>query len=201
MPKVFGEFCDVLPYIQDSLEIIFNPGEHTVRQRSSTNRLSAQFIADYCSACLPIEQQTPNSDRRIKETKGVISYVANELLENAIKFSDLKSKYKVRFGIYFLKDSSESDSEITVVLYATNSLSPEAEEKLQAFLAKLLACDPEELYISQVEKSLEEENSESSGLGFLTMINDYSAKLGWKFETVSLEPQIITVTTIAQIKV
>ncbi|MGK7896184.1 MAG: ATP-binding protein, partial [Xenococcus sp. (in: cyanobacteria)] len=80
-------------------------------------------------------------------------------------------------------------------------LSSEAKEKFQAFLTRLLACDPEELYITQVEQSLEEENSQASGLGFLTMINDYSAKLGWKFETVSVEPQILTVTTMVQVKI
>ena len=201
MPKVFGEFFDILPYVRDSLEINFTPTTHPVRQRWSTNRLSAQFIADYFSAFLPIDDNQPDSDRRLREARGSVSYIANELLENAMKFNHSESKMKVKFAIYFLEKMPEEDSGITVVLMATNSLSPIAQEKFQAFLVKLFAGDPEILYITQVEKSLSEENSQSSGLGFLTMINDYSAKLGWKFETVSVEPQVLTVTTMVQIKV
>lgn len=201
MPKVFGEFFDVLPYVRDSLEIIFTPTVHPVRQRWSTNRLSAQFIADYFSAFLPIEESEPDSDRRMKEAKGAVSYVANELLENAMKFNYLESELKVEFAIYFLENRSEKDSDLTVVLHVTNSLSPVAQEKFQAFLIELFAGDPEVFYITQVERSLSEENAQSSGLGFLTMINDYSAKLGWKFEKVSVEPEIFKVTTMVQIKV
>ena len=78
---------------------------------------------------------------------------------------------------------------------------PEKVAKFQAFLAELLAADPEKLYVTQVEKSMEEEHFEASGLGFLTMINDYSAKLGWKFQNLSTEPPIQTVTTMAQVTV
>ncbi len=201
MPKVFGEFCDILPEGGKSLEIAFSATAHLAKQEWSAIRLSAQFIADYGSALLPRDENNPDRDRRIKETQGSVRYLANELLENAMKFKAIESKLPVKLGIYLLEERSGEDSEITVMLYVTNSLTLEVAEKFQAFIVKLLACDPEELYIRQVEQSLEQENSQASGLGFLTMINDYSAKLGWKFETVSIEPQIQTVTTIVQIKV
>ena len=56
------------------------------------------------------------------------------------------------------------------------------------------------LYIEQIEKNAMT-NDDCSGLGFLTMINDYSAKLGWKFDTIknnNSEP-VLTVTTMVQI--
>lgn len=118
-----------------------------------------------------------------------------------MKFNDQNSNFKVKFGISFLENKLPSNAEVTAVIYATNNITPEREEKFQAFLGKLLTCDPEELYLSQVEKSLEEEHSELSRLGFLTMINDYSAKLGWKFEHLNMGSQTITVTTMAQILV
>ncbi len=201
MQKVFGDYIEEFPLELDSLEIIFTPTTHSIRKRWSNNRLSAQFVADYCSVFLPVDDDDPDGDRRIKESKGAITYIANELLENAMKFNDIESKFKVKFCIYFLENRSVKNAEVTAVLYATNSVTPEGVEKFQAFLAELLASDPEELYISQVEKSMEEEHSEASGLGFLTMINDYSAKLGWKFEPLSAEPQIYTVTTMAQVTV
>lgn len=199
MNKTFGDYIEEFSPELDSLEMSFTPNTRSIRQRWTNNRLSAQFVGDYFSAFLPTNEDD-NGDRRIKESKAAVSYVANELLENAMKFSDRKNNFKVRFGVYFLDDHLQPNSDITAVLYVTNSVTPQNAEKFQAFLAQLLACDPEELYITQVENSLEEE-SEASGLGFLTMINDYSAKLGWKFATINAESPILTVTSMAQIKV
>ncbi len=196
MQKVFGDYIEEFPPELDSLEITFTPTARSIKQRWSNNRLSAQFVADYFSAFLPVDENDTDSDRRIKESKSVVSYVANELLENAMKFSDEGSNFKVKFGIYFIENE-----EITVVIYTINSIAPEKVAKFQAFLAELLAADSEKLYVTQVERSMEEEHSEASGLGFLTMINDYSAKLGWKFQNLSTEPPIQTVTTMAQVTV
>jgi len=85
---------------------------------------------------------------------------------------------------------------MTAALFATNSVGIKELDKLQEFIKKLLSSNPEELYIHQIEKSAEDENSQASGLGFLTMINDYSAKLGWKFEKIQEEPRVIIVTTM-----
>ncbi|MDJ0712709.1 MAG: DUF6272 family protein [Prochloraceae cyanobacterium] len=200
MQKVFGDYIEEFPPELDSLEMIFSPTAHSIRKRWSNNRLSAQFIADYCSTFLPVDDDNPDGDRRIKESKGSITYIANELLENAMKFNDRESKFKVKFCIYFIEDIELENGSVTVVLFVTNTVNPQGIDKFQAFLTQLLASDPEELYVTQVEKSLEED-SEASGLGFLTMINDYSAKLGWKFEPLSTEPQIHTVTTMAQLTV
>ena len=200
MEKIFGDYIEEFDPELDSLELTFTPNTRSIRQRWSNNRLSAQFVGDYFSAFLPTNEDDNQSERRIKESKSAVSYVANELLENAMKFSDRASKFKVRFGVYFLEDFSQQNGEVTAVLYATNSTTAENADKFQTFLTELLAADPEEFYVSQVEKSLEED-SNASGLGFLTMINDYSAKLGWKFATINTEPQILTVTSMAQITV
>nr|WP_245912130.1 hypothetical protein [Calothrix elsteri] len=64
-----------------------------------------------------------------------------------------------------------------------------------------MVSDANELYFSQLEKNAEDENSTASGLGLLSMINDYSAMLGWKFETIQEKPEIITVTTMVQLTI
>ncbi|MDP8966289.1 MAG: ATP-binding protein, partial [Cyanobacteriota bacterium] len=46
-----------------------------------------------------------------------------------------------------------------------------------------------------------DESESISGLGLLTMINDYQAQLGWKFETIQKDPEAIAVTTMVQLKV
>jgi hypothetical protein len=196
MPQIFGDFVESFPLAQDSLELTFTPNSLPIKKRWRSNRLSANFMADYFSNFLPVDEDDPAQKRRIKESKGAVSYVANELLENAIKFNDRGTNFKIKFGIYFIEEA-----DMTAVLFATNSVSAEGLDKFQKFIQELLCSDPEKLYVQQIEKSAQEENSGESGLGFLTMINDYSAKLGWKFEIVQKEPKMIAVTTMVLVPV
>jgi hypothetical protein len=196
MPQIFGDFVESFPPVQDSLELTFTPNSLPIKKRWRSNRLSANFMADYFSNFLPVDENDPAQKRRIKESKGAVSYVANELLENAIKFNDRGTNFKIKFGIYFIEEA-----DLTAVLFATNSVSAEGLDKFQKFIQELLCSDPEKLYVQQIEKSAEEENSGASGLGFLTMINDYSAKLGWKFEIVQKDPKMIAVTTMVLVPV
>ena len=196
MPQIFGDFVESFPLAQDSLELTFTPNSLPIKKRWRSNRLSANFMADYFSNFLPVDEDDPAQKRRIKESKGAVSYVANELLENAIKFNNQATNFKIKFGIYFIEEA-----DMTAVLFATNSVSAEGLDKFQKFIQELLCSDPEKLYVQQIEKSAEEENSGASGLGFLTMINDYSAKLGWKFEIVQKEPKMIAVTTMVLVPV
>ena len=194
--ELFGNFITSFPPENDSLEIAFTPSSRPIKQRWKNNRLSAHFVADYFTNFLPSDEEDPNREQRIKISKGAVSYVANELLENAIKFNNEDSKYKIRFGIQFVEEAEE----VTAVIFATNSIKPGADDKLKIFIEQLLTSDPNDLYVQQVEKSIEED-TEASGLGLLTMINDYAAEIGWKLETISGETPIVIVTTMVQIKV
>jgi hypothetical protein len=196
MPQIFGNFIETFPPEQDSLELTFTPSSLPIKKRWRSNRLSAHFVADYFSNFLPVDEDDPAQERRLKESKGAVSYVANELLENAMKFNNQGTNFKIKFGIYFIEEA-----DLTAVLFATNSVSAEGLDKFQKFIQELLCSDPEKLYVQQIEKSAEEENSGASGLGFLTMINDYSAKLGWKFEIVQKDPKMIAVTTMVLVPV
>lgn len=195
MSQVFGEFIEEFYLEHDSLELCFTFNSQIIEQRWRNNRLSAYFIADYFSTFLSINKNDPQEEERIKLSKNTISYVGNELLENAMKFNEGIKPYKVKFGIHFLEDIDK----ITAVIFTKNSITPQRVEKFQAFIKELLSADPNELYIQQIEKTAEDEYSEASGLGLLTIINDYSAKLGWKFESNPDHPQVIAVTTLAQV--
>jgi hypothetical protein len=196
MPQIFGDFVESFPPAQDALELSFTPNSLPIKKRWHHNRLWANFMADYFSNFLPVDEDDPAQKRRIKESKGAVSYVANELLENAIKFNNQGTNFKIKFGIYFIEEA-----DLTAVLFATNSVSAEGLDKFQKFIQELLCSDPEKLYVQQIEKSAEEENSGASGLGFLTMINDYSAKIGWKFEIVQKDPKMVAVTTMVLVPV
>ena len=192
--EICGEFIDQFPPEHDSLELTFTPSSRPIKQRWRNNRLSAHFVADYLSSFLPMDAEDASSKKRIKQSKGVVSYVANELLENAIKFNKDDTNYKVKFGIHFI-----CGTEVTAVIFASNTVNSEGANKFKEFIKEILASDPNELYLQQIEKNAESEN-DSSGLGLLTMINDYSAKIGWKFEPRA-ESDTIAVTTVVQIKV
>jgi hypothetical protein len=193
--QIFGDFIQQFPPEHDSLELTFTPSSRPIKQRWRNNRLSAHFVADYLSSFLPVDEDDASGEKRIKQSKGAVSYIANELLENAIKFTDDTSSYKVKFGIHFIEEV-----EVTAVIFASNCAKSEAANKLQAFIKELLSSDPNDLYLEQIEKNAETE-SETSGLGLLTMINDYSAKIGWRFETMPNSLDTILVTTVAQITV
>ncbi len=197
MSQIFGEFIEEFPLEHDSLELSFTSSSRPIKRRWRNNRLSAYFVADYFSTFLPIDQDDPDSENRLEASKNAISYVGNELLENAIKFNEDIKNYKVKFGVHFLEDMQE----VTAVIFTKNSMTTQRVEKFQTFIKELLSADMNELYVQQVEKTAENEHSEASGLGLLTIINDYSAFLGWKFESDTSHPQIITVTTMAQIVV
>ena len=196
MAKIFGDFIENLPSDRDSLEIVFTPSSRPLKQRWRNNRLSANFVADYFSTFLPFCSDDLSSKERIKESKSAVSYMANELLENAIKFNDKMMNYCVKFGVHFIENT-----EIKVVIFATNSITAPMADKFQRFIKELIISDLDDLYVRQIENSAEDDNIDASGLGFITAIDNYSAKLGWKFDELQDNPKIITVTTMAQITI
>ncbi|HAC64353.1 MAG TPA: ATP-binding protein [Cyanothece sp. UBA12306] len=194
MDKIFGDFLENFIPDQDCLQIIFTPTSTPIKKRWKNNRLSAHFIADYFASFLPIDLHDSKYTERVNNSKNAVSYIVNELLENAMKYNDELSNYKIKIGINFLKDQ-----DLKAVIFCQNSIKYKAVDSFQKYLQELLLCDLEAHYISAIEKNATDPNSENSGLGLLTIINDYSARMGWKFETVLDNPKIITVTTMAQI--
>lgn len=193
LTQIFGDFIDDLPPSQEYLIVGFSPSSVPLKQRWRNNGLSADFLADYFTTFFPSSQSDRAQSDRQAEIKSAVSYIANELLENAIKFNDETSQYPISIHLQLHNDK--------LVFLTTNSISTEAAEKFQAFIQELMTSDPNELYIHQLEKSAEDESNTISGLGILTMINDYLAEIGWKFETVQKETEVITVTTMVQLPV
>ncbi|ESA36185.1 hypothetical protein N836_08530 [Leptolyngbya sp. Heron Island J] len=194
MHQIFGDYINVLPPDRDSLELSFTSTSEDIKNLWRNQRLSAHFLANCFINFLPLDENNPEEEQRIKEAQGSISYVANELIENAVKFNLEAVSHQVKLGIYFLESS-----ELIAVIFATNTVDKTQAETFQTFIKKLLASDPQELYIQQLEASANDHDSTQSGLGFLTMINDYQARLGWKFESLSTIPDLIAVTVMAQV--
>ncbi|EKV01650.1 hypothetical protein Lepto7375DRAFT_3826 [Leptolyngbya sp. PCC 7375] len=196
MHQIFGDYITILPPERDSLELSFTSTSEDIKNLWRNQRLSAHFLANCFINFLPLDENNPEEEQRIKEAQGSISYVANELIENAVKFNLETSTHQVKLGIYFLENP-----ELVAVIFATNSVNKAQAAEFQIFIKELLASDPQELYLQQVEESAMENDITRSGLGFLTMINDYQVRLGWKFEPLPTLPDVIAVTVMAQVTV
>jgi hypothetical protein len=192
MTQIFGDFIEQ-PASQEYLIMGFSPSSVPLKQRWRNNGLSADFLADYLTTFFPRNQDDPSTIERQAEIKSAVSYIANELLENAMKFNDETSEYPID-----IKLQLESDG---VIFSVANSISPQAVDKFQAYIQQLLSSEPSELYLQRLEKNAADESCTNSGLGLLTMLTDYTAKLGWKFQTVHQDPEVIAVTTMVQLTV
>jgi hypothetical protein len=193
MGQVFGEFNDTLPPSQEFLLISFSPSSIPLKQRWRNNGLSADFIADYLTTFFTGNEGVATTSNKQAEIKSAVSYIANELLENAMKFNDETSPHPISIALHLYSDR--------LVFLVTNSISPQAIEEFQTLIEKLTISDLEKLYIKQLEENAADESAQESGLGLLTMMNDYLAKIGWKFATIAGEPKVITVTTMLQLTV
>lgn len=191
MTEIFGDFIENLPSGTEYLILGFSPASIPLKQRWRNNGLSADFLADYLATFFPSSDETASYPDKKAEIQCAVSYIANELLENAMKFSVETQGYPISIQLHL-------NSEI-IIFVTTNSMSPEKMGEFQEFLQELTTEDPLELYIKIVENNALEDGSNRSGLGFLTMINNYGAKMGWKFQDMNGEQKAITVTTMVQL--
>ena len=192
MVQIFGDFRDNQPISYEYLTLSFSPSSIPLKQRWRNNGLSADFLADYLTTFFPKNENDSSRFNRQSEIKSAASYIANELLENAMKFCDEKIDYPITIRLEIAND--------TLFFYSINSIDPEQAEKFMVFIKELVVSDPQEFYFRQLEKSADEDLP-NSGLGFLTMINDYAAKIGWKFDTVQSSQSVLVVTTLIELAI
>ncbi|WP_374333620.1 ATP-binding protein [Aestuariivirga sp.] len=101
-----------------------------------------------------------------------IIYLVNELLENAIKF-------RVPGAIRVDCSLEDGNFELTV----RNDTASDVADRFQTLIEEIVSRDPGELLIERIEANAADENSSGSGLGLLTLMNDYGARLGWDFRS------------------
>ncbi len=189
MERQFGQFVPQKADSGEFLKIGFLPSSISLQQRWRNNGLSADFLGGYLATFFPNED--PSLATRQAEIRDAVSFIANELLENAMKFSYASDVHLVSIEMFLEKDS--------VFLYTLNSIDPASAGPFQAFLERLATEDPETLYVEQLEKNASDDTAQGSGLGFLTMLNDYGVTLGWRFDDALGEG--LAVTTMVRIPI
>jgi hypothetical protein len=144
--------------------------------------LSSDFLAKYYSFYFPYREKAKGRISR-EAAENSISFVLNELIENTAKYSNTTDT-AVQVRVLLL--------ERTILLEVSNSVTATLADEFQATMREVLAGNTEELYLSKLEANLQGARSDS-GLGFLTLINDYQIQLGFKFEKTGTDICRITV--------
>jgi hypothetical protein len=162
-----GEQCEYL-----MLE--FSPLSVPLQSRWRNNGLSADFLGDYVTTFLPANGDVVAAGKRQNEIRHAVTYIANELLENAMKYH--QRGVNIPIGIH-LELSAEN---ITVTV--SNGVGSGDAQIYKSYVENILQADSTELLAKQLEESATGKEPNKSCLGLLTMINDYGVKLGWQFE-------------------
>jgi hypothetical protein len=188
---VFGLFLEPLPPTEEYLTINFSPTSGSRKEYWRNNGISADFLGDYFGSFFPISNDTQAKIVKRDEIKSTVSFIANELLENAMKYSEQNFKLPVTISLHLYEQE--------LVFVAANHSHLTAISKYQEFIQEIMSSDIDELYTRQMEKAATGESG--SSLGLLTMISDYNAQLGWKFKLVSDRPDIFQVTIMVRLEV
>jgi hypothetical protein len=190
--QTFGKFKDDIPESQEYLTLNFTPSSTPQRQQRWQNYgLSADFLGDYFATFFPGED-VPESSINLKDTvKATVSYIANELLENAVKYSVPSTHLPISITLHLF----DQDIIFKIANYADRAVA----QKYQEFVQKLQSADIGELYTQQLEKTALGEGG--SSMGILTVIHDYAAQGGWSFEPLVDNPAVSKVTVMMHLVV
>jgi hypothetical protein len=172
------------------LTLAFSPLSAPLRSRWRNNGLSADFLGDYVTTFLPSNGGAPALGSRQAEIKHAVTYIANELLENAMKYHQHNVDIPIRIHLELTGDN--------ITVSASNGVGGGQAQCYKTFVERILEEDAGELLVKQLEEnSGNDPSSPTSCLGLLTMINDYGAQLGWMFEVHPDFAEVMTVTTTA----
>jgi hypothetical protein len=171
------------------LTMAFSPLNAPLRSRWRNNGLSADFLGDYVTTFLPTKGSMAADEGRQNEVRHAVTYIANELLENAMKYHERLADIPIGIHLELTGDR--------IAVSASNGVSVNQAEYYKAFVERLLAGDASDLLLRQQEESARGGDAPISGVGLLTMITDYGAKLGWRFDVNPEESEMMTVTTSA----
>jgi hypothetical protein len=125
---------------------------------------TSDFIADLFA----LRYQSSRTEYR--EVRHCIGYLANELIENAMKFRAL--------GEIMIEASMDAES---FKMKVSNVVDGKSASEFQTLLAEITVGDPSDHLIQRIEANAAEPEKSRSGLGLLTLMSDYGAHLAWIF--------------------
>jgi hypothetical protein len=177
--ETIGSFLDCKQIEENSEQLIlsFKPSSIPLKQRWRNNGLSADFMADYMMTFLPKDEECKT------DVKGAVNFIANELLENNMKYTTLSHRTMTTIALFLLENR--------IIFESLNEVSLADFKKYKEAMVILLDCNPKQLFIHRLEKDIP--TNQSANLGLLTMLNDYEANLSWQYQlTPKQTMQVIT---------
>ncbi len=117
-----------------------------------------------------------------------ISYMINEILENAVKF---------RHGgdVDIIGSLEAGTFEIRIM----NVIDRPTAKAFKALLGALLEREAGDLLLERIEANALDPDASGSGLGLLTLMSDYGAKMGWSFASDQTD-ECVKLTTFASLR-
>src|SRR6202041_2092203 len=91
----FGERSSGSEY----LTLAFSPTNAPLRSRWRNNGLSADFLGDYVATFMPSNDGGAVLEKQQSRIKHAVAYIANELLENAMKYHQRDVDIPVRIDL------------------------------------------------------------------------------------------------------
>lgn len=174
------------------LTMVFSPLSVPLRSRWRNNGLSADFLGDYVTTFLPAGNGSAAAYIQT-EIRHAVTYIANELLENAMKYHEHTADIPIGLHLELCADH--------ITVSATNGVGPDQAERYRMFIENILnEGDVSQRIVQQLEDTAAGKDSSSSCLGLLTIMNDYGAELGWHFEQHATFQELMTVTTRAVLR-
>jgi diguanylate cyclase (GGDEF)-like protein len=186
--ETFGSYGD-RPGECEYLALAFSPLSAPLHSRWRNNGLSADFLGDYVITFLPRENGAEATESWQKWIKHAVTFVANELLENAMKYHARDIDIPIGIRLELTSDH--------IRVSASNGIGAKQAQNYKAFVEHLQNGKASDLLLQQQEQSAMGGETTSSGLGILTMMSDWGAQVGWCFETHPLKSEVATVTTSA----
>lgn len=189
-PQVYGNYSDPAKsreFMLLSLALPTTP----IETHFYANSLSADYLATYWGKFIPCDKgAASNSSAQVRDAVG---FASNELMENAMKFSTGNINGAIKVSLYLY------DSELWI--YVTNEMYSRNTAKFISFIQRIFTENTSDMYFEQLENNSRNETSGESGLGILTLINDYGVDLSWKFEACGDTADVTAITTLARLPI
>lgn len=181
MHPVFGDSTPVPQSLQHSTRITFRT-EHFQLKWGHCNS-TADFLSAFYSGILTAGRTLV----QVADISHSISYLVNELVENAVKFHTA--------GDVQVESGLNGDE---FVFRIGNWITAETSTRFQALLREITVGDPGEMLIKRIEANAA--GAGGSGLGLLTLMSDYGARLTWNFKPGSSPDAPVFVETLARLR-
>jgi hypothetical protein len=186
--QIIGKSVEI-PREGEYLTLAFSPSSVPLHSRWRNNGLSADFLGDYVTTFMPAMDGLADSTSRQNEIKHAVTYIANELLENAMKYHARDLEVPIKMHLELTCDQ--------IKVSVSNAIGTAQAERYKAFVELLKSEDVQDLIVKRQEESAKSDESTVSCLGIMTMIADYDAQLDWTFEIQPMPPGDCVVTTSA----